>query len=186
VKKQTVLAGETGFTLFYIGSIALVTALDNEGRADICTIGDWAQCSMFPHTYGFALCNRDEGEKVFKRYTLECIEQTGEFVINVPDMHLSEAWMKCGTTSLRRTPDLDKFAFANLTRAEGAIVKAPLIAECAVNIECRLAGKLSVCGYDWVVGEAVAIHRAFADDGSQIAVPILPLTDVCPTMPRLK
>lgn len=186
MKKQTILTGQPGLTLFYIGSIAMVTAVDNEGRADICTIGDWAQCNVAPPMYGFALVNRDENEKVFKRYTLTCIEQTKEFVINVPDLNLQDAWMKCGTTSLRRNPNLDKFSLANLSRAASAVVKAPLIAECPINIECRFVNKLTLNGHDWVVGEVVAIHRAFEDDGSLMAIPILPITDACPGQPRLR
>src|SRR6478672_5352435 len=101
----------------------MITALDSAGRADICTIGDWAQCNVAPPMYGFALVNHDENAKIFKRYTLTCIEETGEFVINVPDLNLEDAWMKCGTTSLRRDPNLDKFELANLTRVPGTVVK---------------------------------------------------------------
>jgi flavin reductase (DIM6/NTAB) family NADH-FMN oxidoreductase RutF len=167
VKKQTILVGEPRFTLFYIGSIAMVTAVDAAGRSDICTIGDWAQCNVTPHMYGFALVNQDFNDKVFKRYTLTCIEETGEFVINIPDLNLQDAWMRCGTTSLRNNPALDKFELSNLTPTQGAVVKAPLIAECPINIECRFVDKLRLRGHDWIVGEALAVHRAFADDGSE-------------------
>jgi flavin reductase (DIM6/NTAB) family NADH-FMN oxidoreductase RutF len=113
-----------------------------------------------PILYGIAMCTQRIGERFFKRHTTTCIEQTGEFVINVPDMSLNEAWGICGTVSHTEDPSVDKFALARLTRAPAARVKAPLIAECPVNIECRVHSKLSLPSHDWIVGEPLAIHWA--------------------------
>ena len=144
MKKQTILQGEKGFSEFYPGSIAMVTAVDGQGRADICTVGEWGLVNGKPPMYGIPLCNKDiDKRRFFKRYTLICIEQTGEFVINIPDLNLRRAWSICGSITLRKATKADKFALAGLTRAEPAVVKCPLIAECPINIECRVTHKLN-------------------------------------------
>ena len=89
--KRTVLAGQEAFSEFYPGSIAMVSAVDAEGRADICTVGEWALVNGRPPMYGIPLCNKDLDERFFRRYTLIAIEQTGEFVINIPDLDLRSA-----------------------------------------------------------------------------------------------
>ena len=141
-------------------SVVMITAVDADGRADICTVGAWSLVNGAPPLYGIAMCTTSAGGNYFKRYTTTCIEQTGEFVINVPHEPLSKAWGICGTISLTKQPDTDKFALASLTRAPAVRVKAPLIAECPVNIECRVHSKHVLPSHDWIVGEPLAIHWA--------------------------
>lgn len=141
-------------------SVVMITAVDAEGRADICTVGAWSLVNGVPPLYGIAMCMQSADGNYFKRYTTTCIEQTGEFVINVPDETLTKAWGICGTVSMTKQPDIDKFALAGLTRAPGTKVAAPLIAECPVNIECRVHGKHVLPSHDWVVGEPLAVHWA--------------------------
>ncbi len=166
MKKTVSYPGEEGFSTFYPGSIVMVSAVDAEGKADICTVGAWALVNGVPRLFGIAMCTRQAGSYFFKRYTTTCIEQTGEFVINIPHSGLKKAWDVCGTVTLTTDPDADKFALARLTREPAAKVKAPLIAECPVNIECRLHSKLELPTHDWIVGEPVACHSA---DGVKLA-----------------
>ena len=160
MEKQVYFPGEKGFTSFYPGSIILVTAVDAAGKADICTVGAWSLVNGVPRMFGVAMCARPAGEYFFKRYTTECIQQTGEFVINIPHAGLAKAWNICGTVSLTTQPHADKFSLAGLTPAPAVKVKAPLIAECPVNIECRVHSKLELPTHDWIVGEPLACHRA--------------------------
>ena len=102
--KKTALPGEDGFNTFYPGSIVLVSAVDAEGKADICTVGAWALVNGVPRMYGIAMCAREARSYFFKRYTTTCIEQTGEFVINIPHDGLREACDVCGTVSLTNGP----------------------------------------------------------------------------------
>lgn len=184
MKKETVLAGEAGFSLFYTNSIVLATAVDKSGRADICTISNWTFTNANPIMYGMPFCNKDVDERIFKRYTLICIEETRDFVINVPDPNLAAAWDICGKVSLRRDPQADKFALANLTREPARLVQAPLIAECPLNIECRLVDVLHLPDHDWVVGEAVAVHRAFPHKDFPMPVAVVATSPVCPDRTR--
>jgi len=154
------LPGQEGYRGYSGTSVAMVTAVDAEGRADICTVGAWSLVNGVPPLYGIAMCTTSAGGNYFKRYTTTCIEQTGEFVINVPDDTLTKAWGICGSVSLTRDPQADKFALANLTPAPAVRVKSPLIAECPVNIECRVHSKHVLPSHDWIVGEPLAIHWA--------------------------
>ena len=162
MKKRTTFPGRKDFAPFYPGSIILVTAVDATGKADICTIGAWALVNGAPQMFGVAMCVRQAGKSFWKRYTTTCIEQTGEFVINIPHAGLARAWEVCGSVSLTKDPEADKFALAGLTPAPAAKVKAPLIAECPVNIECRVCARLELPTHDWIVGEPLACHTATA------------------------
>ena len=160
MQKTITLPESPGFSPFYPGSICLVTAVNAAGRADICTVEAWALVNGSPRLYGIAMCARTSGQYFRKRYTTACIEQTGQFVINIPHAGLKKAWDICGAISLNDDPAADKFVLAGLTRAHALKVAAPLIAECPVNIECRVYSKLELPTHDWIVGEPLACHTA--------------------------
>lgn len=158
--KKITFPSDEGFSPFYPGSVCIISAVDSNGRVDLCTVGAWALVNGVPRMFGIAMCARSSGEVFWKRYTTTCIEQTGEFVINIPHAGLKKAWGVCGSVSLTTRPDADKFALAGLTPAASAKVRAPLIAECPVNIECRVHSKLELPTHDWIVGQPLACHTA--------------------------
>ena len=57
--------------------------------------------------------------------------------MNIADSSLAEAVIFCGKNSGRDVPD--KFAGAGLTRVEGKEITAPMVAEAAARIECRIS-----------------------------------------------
>ncbi len=161
MEKHVTFPGQDDHKLwFYPGSVVLVSAVDSEGKVDICTVGAWALVNGDPKMFGIAMCARDSGGYFWKRYTTECIDQTSEFVINIPHSGLKKAWDICGSVSLTKDAEADKFELAALTRAPASVVKAPLVAECPVNIECRVHSRLELPTHDWIVGEVLAIHTA--------------------------
>ncbi len=89
------------------------------------------------------------------RHSHQLIEETGEFVVNIPGQDLLEVTDHCGQVSGR---EVDKLTEFGLTQEPAAEVKAPLIAECHVNLECRVAQKLELGAHDLFLGEVVAIH----------------------------
>ncbi|MDR3687650.1 MAG: flavin reductase family protein [Coriobacteriia bacterium] len=89
------------------------------------------------------------------RRTLELIRESGEFTVNVPDTSMAAAVDYCGTTPGR---ERDKFADAGLTLIDSAVVKTPIIAECAFNVECRVTQEVAVGEYVVVLGEVVEAH----------------------------
>ena len=89
------------------------------------------------------------------RHSYELIKETGEFVVNIPDQELLDKVEHCGFVSGR---DMDKFATAGLTPLLGSGTKTPVIAECAINIECRVSQILPLGSHDLFVGHVVAVQ----------------------------
>lgn len=89
------------------------------------------------------------------RASHDLIEQSGEFVVNIPwpEMELVSDFV--GTTTLRET---DKWLETGLTRLLATHTHAPLIAECPVNIECQVVQKIKLPSHSLFVGQVVALH----------------------------
>lgn len=92
------------------------------------------------------------------RHSYSIIKESGEFVINIPDEELVVAADFCGTKSGK---EIDKFKRAKLTKEKAQIIKAPLIKECPINIECKLKEIKHLGSHDMFIGEIVAVN---ADD----------------------
>lgn len=106
----------------------LCTVVDTEGKQNLLTLG-WGQIGPFYHGHPvFAIAVAPP------RHSWRFLEDVPEFVIAVPDDGLKAAAELCGTKSGR---DMDKFKAAGLTPVPSAHVKAPSIAECPINVECR-------------------------------------------------
>lgn len=162
--KKTILPGEPGFCSFSMMPVVLVTAVDSAGKPSVCTVGAWSVVNAEPKMFGVSMCERDFGPYFWRRYTSKCIDETGEFVINIPHAGLTDAWMAVASRSRTREPDLDKFALAGITMAPASKVKAPLIAECPVSMELVVKGRLNLPTHDFIVGEVVAYHSALNHD----------------------
>jgi flavin reductase (DIM6/NTAB) family NADH-FMN oxidoreductase RutF len=54
--------------------------------------------------------------------------------------------------------DVDKFKEMNLTPLPASIVKAPLIAESPVSLECKVTQVLELGSHDMFLAEVVAVH----------------------------
>ena len=69
------------------------------------------------------------------RHSYSLIKESGEFVINLTTSSLVKATDYCGVVSGR---DVDKFAKMGLHPLAAHMVRAPLIEESPVNIECKV------------------------------------------------
>lgn len=89
------------------------------------------------------------------RHSYEILNNTKEFVINlVPkDMIRASAW--CGSHSGR---DYDKFAQTGLTKQKADKVACPLIAECPVNLECKVFETKDLGTHRMFMADVVATH----------------------------
>jgi flavin reductase (DIM6/NTAB) family NADH-FMN oxidoreductase RutF len=92
-------------------------------------------------------------------HTQQIVKMTKEFVINIPDPKLIKTVYACGQISGKKA---DKFKKFSLTPLPASLVKAPLVAQCPVNLECRVIDSSLVKQYDLVVGQVVA---AWIDKG---------------------
>jgi len=90
-----------------------------------------------------------------ERYSYGIIEMTKEFVINLTTEGLAKATDYCGVRSGR---DIDKFKEMKLTKVYGDYVKAPMILESPVNIECRLKDIVKLGSHDMFIADVVGVH----------------------------
>lgn len=90
-----------------------------------------------------------------ERYSYHIIKDTGEFVINLTTRELVKAVDYCGVKSGR---EVDKFKELNLTCENGHMVKAPLIGECPVNIECRVKEIVELGSHHMFMAEVLGVN----------------------------
>ena len=89
-----------------------------------------------------------------ERYSHHMIEETGEFVINLTTEDLAFAADLAGVKSGR---DNDKWQLCKLTKGKASKVKAPLINESPVNIECRVTQVLKLGSHDMFLAKVAAV-----------------------------
>ncbi|UCF04356.1 MAG: flavin reductase family protein [bacterium] len=89
------------------------------------------------------------------RHSHRMIKESEVFTVNFPTSDLLRAVDFCGTVSGSLG---DKFGPAGLTPVAAKEVKAPLIAECPVNIECIVRDIIPLGLHDMFLGEIVASH----------------------------
>lgn len=94
-----------------------------------------------------------------ERHSYDIIRRTGEYVINLTTEKLAFATDWCGVRSGR---DYDKFREMKLTAAAATIVRAPIIAESPVNIECVVREIRELGSHHMFISEVVAVN---ADPG---------------------
>lgn len=92
-----------------------------------------------------------------ERYSHEIIKNAGAFVINLTTEELTFATDYCGVKSGR---DTDKFKEQKLTPLPAEKVKAPLIAQSPVNLECKVKEIHEYGSHDMFIAEIVNVQAA--------------------------
>ena len=109
----------------------MVSVTDGEGNDNIITVA-WAGTVCTNPANGKHLRS---SHQIFLRYDL----QDKGFVLNLTTEELAYATDYCGVRSGR---EVDKFQELHLTKEKADQVKAPMIGEAPVNIECKVKEKL--------------------------------------------
>jgi flavin reductase (DIM6/NTAB) family NADH-FMN oxidoreductase RutF len=89
------------------------------------------------------------------RYSYKLIDDTGDFVINVPPESLMQAVDFCGMNSGK---NVDKFKETKLKAASSIKTRSPLILECDLNLECIVKNKILLGSHCLFIGEVVKTH----------------------------
>ena len=133
-------------TMIYPLPAVLISCGDNEQEYNLFTVA-WTGtvCTNPPMCY---ISVRPE------RHSYEIIKRTGEFVINLTTASLARATDWCGVRSGR---DYDKFAEMGLTAEAAAVVKAPIVAESPVSIECRVKQIVPLGSHDMFIADVVNV-----------------------------
>jgi len=92
-----------------------------------------------------------------QNHSFDMIRRSRQCVINLPTYDLANAVIGVGNS---HGPKPDKFEAFGLTAVEGSKVKAPLIAECYANFECKLIDTTLINKYSLFIFEVVKAHVA--------------------------
>lgn len=133
-------------TMIYPLPAVLVSCGSNEEEYNIITIS-WTGtiCTNPPMCY---ISIRPD------RHSHGIILKNKEFVINLTTKNLAYQTDWCGVKSGR---DYDKFKEMKLTPAKAQFVKAPIIEESPVNIECVVKEILELGSHDMFIAEVVNV-----------------------------
>lgn len=141
---------------FFPQPTTLVVTLGPEGP-NLMT-ASWAGIvSKTPPTMGVSLHHN--------RQTYHNIKTSGAFTVNVVPSSLAVEADFCGLYSGRQE---DKMAATGLTLTPGLQGEVPLIAECPLNLECRMSAEVELGDYRLVLGEIMEVHAveaAFSQGG---------------------
>ncbi|HWI54577.1 MAG TPA: flavin reductase family protein [Desulfobacteria bacterium] len=125
----------------------LVSCQAEDGRQNLITIAWTGIMNSVPPTVYIGVQPA--------RFSHGIIKEAGEYVINIPSADIARQVDYCGITSGR---EVDKFAETGLTPVSASEVKAPLIKECPVNIECKVKQILNLGSHDAFIAEVVSVH----------------------------
>jgi len=125
----------------------MVSCHNNKGEDNIITIAWVGIVSSQPPMLSIAI--RPE------RHSFDMIKETMEFVVNLPDEKLLYENDFCGVKSGR---EVNKFETLRLTSIKGEQVKAPIIQECPVNLECKVTDILPLGSHHLFLAEIVNIQ----------------------------
>ena len=137
-------------TMIYPIPAALITCGDFDGEYNVLTVA-WMGtiCSNPPMCY---ISVRPE------RHSYPLIKENMEFVINLTTKDLAFETDWCG---VRSGKDYDKFKEMKLTPSKAQMVKAPIIEESPINIECKVKEFVHLGSHDMFIAEVVNV---LADD----------------------
>lgn len=135
------------WTALFPCPVVLVTCVDSMGKPNIITIAWVGTVCSEPPTIALGIRPT--------RYSHQLIDTTKEFVVNIPTTKTLKESDYCGVTSGKT---VDKFFETKLTQEAADKVKAPLIRECPVNMECIMKGKFPMGAHDLFLGEIIQVH----------------------------
>ncbi|QAT48362.1 flavin reductase family protein [Caproiciproducens sp. NJN-50] len=139
----------------------MVTCANKAGEANIITISYGGIINANPPMVSISV--RDS------RYSYPMLKETGEFVVNIPGENLAKETDICGIRSAR---NVNKWELAQLTPQPSSIVKAPMIKECPVNMECIVRHVVALGSHDIFLAEVVATHidEEILDDKDKVMI----------------
>jgi flavin reductase (DIM6/NTAB) family NADH-FMN oxidoreductase RutF len=136
------------YTLLEPGAVVMVSTT-LKSRANVMTMSWHTMIDFDPPLVGLVIGDQSQ--------TFQTLKRTGECVINIPDAGLLKKAVACGNVSGRT---VNKFKAFALTPVKASEVKAPLVKECPVNLECKVINRTLATRYNFFILKVV---RAWAD-----------------------
>ena len=148
-KDEVNVNSSSAYRLLHPMHTVLVSCVGENGKPNIITLA-WAMpTSINPPLVAISIAP--------KRHSHALIEETREFVVNIPTMKILKETLFYGRVSGRNH---DKFKETGLTPLPAKKVKPPIIKECIAHLECKLLNQFSTGDHTIFVGEIV---EAYAD-----------------------
>ena len=148
---KTSVTISSAYRLLHPMHTVLVSCIGKASKPNVTTLA-WAMpTSINPPLLAISLAPQ--------RHSHSLIEESGEFIVNVPTLELLQAVYACGSLTGR---SFDKFKKTNLTPMPAKKVKAPAIRECVAHLECSVDNKFTTGDHSVYVGK---ILEAYADVG---------------------
>ena len=149
--KKVEVDSEMAYRLLHPRHTVLVSCADKTGRANIITLAWSMPTSINPPLIVVSIAS--------KRYSYSLIEETKEFVVNVPTMDIVKETLFCGRRSGRT---YDKFKETGLTPLPAKMVQPPIIKECVAHLECKLQQQITIGDHTLFIGRVLT---AYANKG---------------------
>ena len=134
--------------------IAWASTVSREGTRNLAPFSFFTVASRNPPMLCISLGPRNNDDASSKD-TLSNVEETGEFVINIVSLSLSNNMYE---SSKSHPPEADEFEEAGLTPAPCEVVKVPRVGEAGVSMECLLDRVLPLGSDHLVIGRMVRFH----------------------------
>jgi flavin reductase (DIM6/NTAB) family NADH-FMN oxidoreductase RutF len=125
----------------------LVSCRDEKGRDNALAVAYCCNCSYDPPMVMVGI--------VPSRYSYNIIKETGVFVVNLVTKEQKEMFDYLGSHSGR---DEDKLEKLSAKIEEGIKVNAPLLADCPINIECKVVDSILTGSHEMFVGKVEYVH----------------------------
>jgi flavin reductase (DIM6/NTAB) family NADH-FMN oxidoreductase RutF len=135
------------YRLLEPGPVVLLTTA-HKGQANVMPMSWHTMMEFEPPLVGCVVSNRN--------HSFGLLRASRECVINVPTVRLISETVRCGNCSGRTT---DKFAAFGITPLPARHVQAPLVAECPVNLECKVVDTRMVARYNLFVLQVIKAWR---------------------------
>lgn len=139
--------------------IAFVSTISPEGILNLAPFSFFTGVSANPPVICFSPMVRGSDGK--RKDTLNNIEATGEFVVNIVSEDFAVPMNIC---SAEFPPGVDEFQQSGLTPVASTLVKPPRVQESRIHLECRLLQVVHVSprplGGSLVLGEVLRFHVA--------------------------
>lgn len=130
----------------------VVSAYDEEGRAQACTLAFYMVSSHVPPCVTVAI------NATQKRKTLAAMLESGAFVLGFPSIDQATEADYLGVETGYNT---DKLANIGYTTTRAETVNAPIVNEFLLSLECRIVHTVTVGSHTQVTGE---VQRIIADE----------------------
>jgi len=125
----------------------LVSCRGLDGEDNVLAVGYCGNCSYAPPMVMVGI--------VPTRYSYKMIKESGCFVVNLVNKNYQETFDYLGSHSGR---DGNKLAAMNVKMQPGKIVKASILPDCPVNIECTVVDSIVTGSHEMFIGKIEYVH----------------------------